>query len=64
MRAANAQLKGIGEQLSTTSAHAAAGPTISFDGATFHGVPDQRYVSNIMDTSVRMLRNSSRHLGI
>jgi hypothetical protein len=33
---------------------------VNFDGAKFHGVPDQRYVSQIMDSAVRQLRNSSR----
>jgi hypothetical protein len=33
---------------------------VNFDGATFYGVPDQRYVSQIMDSAVWQLRNSSR----
>jgi hypothetical protein len=58
MRATNAQLQGIGDQL---SAKATGGDThLHMDGAVFHGVPDQRYVNSIMDTAVRSLRNSSR----
>jgi hypothetical protein len=36
------------------------GGTVSFDGAVFHGVPDQNYVSQIMNSAVHQLRQSSR----
>jgi hypothetical protein len=42
------------------SRNVASGGTVSFQGAVFHGVPDQRYVGSIMDNAVRQLRNSSR----
>lgn len=47
-------------QLLANAPSKTAGGTVSFDGATFHGVPDQRYVGQIMDSAVRQLRNSSR----
>jgi hypothetical protein len=52
-------MQNVGESL---NAQATGGGTqiISFDGATFHGVPDQRYVSSIMNSAVRSLRQSSR----
>jgi len=54
-------MQNVAEMLSTKSYGAVmGGPTVSFDGATFHGVPDQHYVSQIMDNAVRQLRNSSR----
>jgi hypothetical protein len=56
----NAQLKTIGEQLSASSYGAQMGNTVSFDGAVFHGVPDQNYVGQIMNSAVRQLRNASR----
>jgi hypothetical protein len=51
-------MQGIGDRLAAGAS--GGGGTVSFDGAVFHGVPDQRYVSSIMDTAVRGLRNSSR----
>jgi hypothetical protein len=52
----------IGKNLSgsATVNTIAANPTISFDGAVFHGVPDQRYVNTFMNEVTRSLRNSSR----
>jgi len=52
-------LQGVADSLQSRSA---AGPpqTVSFQGAVFHGVPDQRYVQGIMDQAVTQLRNSSR----
>jgi hypothetical protein len=54
-------MQGVGESLSAGGAGSGGGNQIvSFDGATFHGVPDSRYVSGIMNNAVRQLRQSSR----
>jgi hypothetical protein len=58
--ASNNILQGIGATLSSGNVVNNAPPTVSFDGAVFHGVPDQRYVNSIMDTAVRSLRMASR----
>jgi hypothetical protein len=39
---------------------AAGAATISFDGATFHGVPDQRYVSTCWGYYGQNVSNSTR----
>ena len=53
-------MQGVGEGLSASATGGGTQVVNSFDGATFHGVPDQRYVSGIMDNAVRQLRQSSR----
>jgi hypothetical protein len=52
-------LRGIGEGLSGGSG-VNAPVQLNFDGAVFHGTPDQRFVNTIMNTVVTNLRNSSR----
>ena len=52
MRNVGKELAGVGGML-TTAEPKIASHTVSFDGAVFHGVPDQRYVNSIFDTAVR-----------
>jgi hypothetical protein len=53
------QMAGVGGML-TAAEPKMSNTTLSFDGAVFHGVPDQRYVNSVMDTAVRSLRAASR----
>jgi hypothetical protein len=53
------QMAGVGGML-TQAEPKMSNTTLSFDGAVFHGVPDQRYVNSVMDTAVRSLRAASR----
>jgi hypothetical protein len=54
-------LQGIGAKLTAAAPKPGMGNVVnSFDGAVFHGVPDQHYVSQIMDSAVGQLRRSSR----
>jgi hypothetical protein len=59
MRETNAAIANVGSRI-VAMPKEAAGASVNSDGATFHGVPDQRYVSSIMDSATRMLRSSSR----
>jgi hypothetical protein len=54
-----AMLDNIGAQLGAAPAKT-AGPSVSFDGAVFHGTPSPQYVQSLMNNAVGQLRNSSR----
>ena len=44
-------MRGVAQQLAATQPKFSGGDNVvSFDGATFHGVPDRRYVGSIMET--------------
>jgi hypothetical protein len=63
MSASTAAVKDIGEQLLATS-NGSGDTHLHFDEAVFHGISDQVYVSQIMDSAMASAEELIAHLGV